>query len=182
MIGSLSFAALRARICSRAICRPIASAMRISAASIATGIGATSLSFAATIGRACGASSSCMIVAASGRPIVIVGAIPGGIGDPPVDGGFVPASAMHADAYLRRKSAFGDLAIDRGSRQPGAVEHGSETDDSFIAGHGARFLRQAIAVAPAPEDWERNARRQALENVRLDPEIVLETEATPWRP
>src|SRR3546814_21051513 len=48
---SLSLAAFRARTCSRAMCRTIASAMRVKAASTAGGARAEGLSFAAVSGR-----------------------------------------------------------------------------------------------------------------------------------
>lgn len=132
----LSFAALRARICSRAMCRPIASAMRVSAASTATGSQGAPLSFAAARRSRRGTSSSCM-AGLPGIARVAIDAIAGGIGDPAVDGGFMPSGAVNADPHLRREGSFGDLAVERRSRQPGAGKDGLEADDAVGGVQGA---------------------------------------------
>src|SRR3546814_4999922 len=104
--------------------------MRVSAASTATGSGATSLSFAAVTGRARGASSSCTI-ALAGRGVVVVGTIMHGIGNPAFDGGFMPSGPVNTDFQLCRERPFGDLAIEGRARQPGAREDGPEADNPF---------------------------------------------------
>jgi len=58
------------------------------------------------------------------------------VGDPAIDVGFLPASAIGADLDLCGKGAFGDLAIDGGSGQPGAGENGLLTDDTVRLAHG----------------------------------------------
>lgn len=52
----------------------------------------------------------------------------GGIGDPAVDFGFMPASPVVADLELSREGAFGDLAIDGGAGQASPGEDGFQAD------------------------------------------------------
>ncbi|NJB88975.1 hypothetical protein GGR90_001127 [Sphingopyxis italica] len=80
---SLSLAAFRARTCSRAMCRPIASAMRVKAASTAAGASAEELSFAAVSVRERGASSF-----------------------------FIPAHHRWVDCHFRRGSRAGRRSTD----------------------------------------------------------------------
>jgi hypothetical protein len=58
------------------------------------------------------------------------------IGDPAIDGGFVPARAVDADLDLRRERALGHLAIERRAGEAGAGEHGLDPDDFVIGIHG----------------------------------------------
>src|SRR5690606_30143210 len=114
--ASLSFAARSARICSLAIWRPIASAIRVSAASVSAARSTGALSFAGTMPRSGRASSSCI---AGPRFIAVIRTIGGGIGDPTADCGLMPPGAVDADLHLARESAFGDLAVDGRARQAG---------------------------------------------------------------
>src|ERR1700735_2972845 len=60
----------------------------------------------------------------------------GGIGDPTVDVGFVPAGAVDADFQLGWERALGDLAVDGGPGQAGAGENGFQADDTGCYEHG----------------------------------------------
>ena len=70
------------------------------------------------------------------------------IGDPLVDGGLAPASAMNADPDLTREGAFGDLAIHGRSGKPGAGQYGFEADNSFGVGHGMHFHFLTVIGSP----------------------------------
>ena len=58
------------------------------------------------------------------------------VGDPAIDVGFLPASAIDADLDLGGKRAFGDLAIDGGPRQAGAGKNGLQANDTIWLTHG----------------------------------------------
>jgi hypothetical protein len=77
-----------------------------------------------------------------------LGAIAGGIGDPAIDGGFMPTCAIDADWHLARECAFGDLAIERRAGQAGAGKHGLYTDDPFSVGHETFFHSLTVDEAP----------------------------------
>ena len=70
------------------------------------------------------------------------------IGDPLVDGGLAPASAMNADPDLTREGALGDLAIHCGSGEASAGEHGFQSDNSFGVGHGTHFHSLTVIGSP----------------------------------
>src|SRR5206468_611388 len=59
-----------------------------------------------------------------------------GVGDPAVDVGFPPTSAVDADPQLGGERALGDLAVDGGPGQAGPRENGFEADDTVWCGHG----------------------------------------------
>src|SRR5690606_12636221 len=61
---------------------------------------------------------------------------PDRIGDPTVDVGFPPSRAVGADLELGRKRALGDLAVDGGPGQAGAVADGVKADDTVWLAHG----------------------------------------------
>jgi hypothetical protein len=56
--------------------------------------------------------------------------------NPAIDVGFMPSRAVDADPDLGREGALGDLAVESGSRQARAGEHGFEADDALWRGHG----------------------------------------------
>ena len=70
------------------------------------------------------------------------------IGDPLVDGGLAPASAMDADPDLTREGALGDLAIHGRSGEASAGKHGFEADNSFWVGHGMHFHSLTVIGSP----------------------------------
>lgn len=72
----------------------------------------------------------------AGSVIVIGGTSSDGIGHRTIDFGFVSARAVSANPDLGWESAFGDLAIDSGPGQAGAIEGGLETDDPIRGGYG----------------------------------------------
>lgn len=57
------------------------------------------------------------------------------IGDPAIDGGFVPTRAMDADRHLPGKAALRDLAVEGGTGKPGTGKNGFQTNDAFGIGH-----------------------------------------------
>jgi hypothetical protein len=71
------------------------------------------------------------------------------IGDPASDFGLSPPSAIGADRYLARECAFGDLAIDGGAGQSGAIEDGFKADDTVRVGHGRGSIRCVCMTPPA---------------------------------
>jgi len=57
--------------------------------------------------------------------------------DPLVDGGLIPACAVDADLHLVGKSAFLDLAVERGAAKARPVEDGLNSYNTISAGcHG----------------------------------------------
>lgn len=70
-----------------------------------------------------------------GDPSGFIGAIGGGIGDPALDGRFMPASAVDADRHLPGECPVRDLAVEGGAGKAGAGQHGLETDNPFMVGH-----------------------------------------------
>lgn len=85
--------------------------------------------------------------------------IPRRIGDPPVDGGFVPTCAVDADLDLSWKRTFGDLAVEGRTRQPGASKYGLEADDPIRVGHGAWFHCLVSVKLPWDQKLSVSARR-----------------------
>ena len=79
--------------------------------------------------------------------IVVVRPVSGGIGDPAIDGGLMPASAMDADWHLPGECPFRDLAVNGGPGKAGAVENGFEANDPIGVGH-KRAFKSCVAKAP----------------------------------
>ena len=53
-----------------------------------------------------------------------------GIGDPAINIGFTPTSAVDADPDLSRECALCDLAVDGGPGQASTIEDGFQADDT----------------------------------------------------
>ena len=70
------------------------------------------------------------------------------IGDPAIDGRFVPASAVDADRYLPGERPLRDLAIESGTGKPGAGQNGLHTNDTIRIVHGAVLSIHGAAHAP----------------------------------
>jgi hypothetical protein len=60
----------------------------------------------------------------------------GGIGDPAVDVGLMPAAPVDADLDLSRECPLVDLAVDGRPGQPGSGNDGFESNDPIWFGHG----------------------------------------------
>lgn len=60
----------------------------------------------------------------------------------------MPTGAVDADRHLPGKAAFRDLAVEGGSGQAGAGQHGLETNDSFLVTHGTHFHSLTVDDAP----------------------------------
>jgi len=72
----------------------------------------------------------------------------GRIGDPAIDGRFVPARAVDADRYLPGERPLGDLAIEGGTGKPGAGQNGLHTDDAIRIIHGAILSSSCCCTYP----------------------------------
>ena len=70
------------------------------------------------------------------------------IGDPAIDGRFVPASAVDADRYLPGERPLRDLAIEGGTGKPSASQNGLHTNDTIRIVHGAVLSIHAAAHTP----------------------------------
>lgn len=57
----------------------------------------------------------------------------------------MPARPVGADFELSRERAFGDLAVDGGSGQPGPSEDGFQTDDTVWFAAWLRCLSLAVS-------------------------------------
>lgn len=60
----------------------------------------------------------------------------------------MPACAVGADLELSRERAFGDLAIDSGSGQPGSGENGFQAYDAIRFAHGWPAFCWLFLTAP----------------------------------
>jgi len=74
-----------------------------------------------------------------------------GIGDPAVDIGFPPASAVDADPDLGRERTLGDLSVYGGPGQAGPAENGFQADDTVWFGHGCAASCRLFLTAPDPD-------------------------------
>jgi hypothetical protein len=76
------------------------------------------------------------------------------IGDPAIDVGFPPASAVDADLDPRRKRALGDLAVDGRPGQAGAGENGFHADDTVWCEHGCAASGRVFLTASGTRQSE----------------------------
>jgi hypothetical protein len=59
------------------------------------------------------------------------------IGNPAIDGGFMPAGAVDADPDLTGKRALCDFSIEGGSGKAGALQDSAQADDTIGFWHGS---------------------------------------------
>lgn len=83
------------------------------------------------------------LVAGSGHPVARR------IGNPAIDLGFAPAGSMDADRYLRRERPFGNLAINRRTRQSCAMKDGFEANDTVWFWHVRVSIAWLLMTLPA---------------------------------
>jgi hypothetical protein len=75
-----------------------------------------------------------------------------GIGNPAIDVGLPPASAVYADPDLGRERAFDDLAVDGGPGEASPSENGFQADDTVWCVHSCAASCRLFLTAPDPKE------------------------------
>ena len=75
------------------------------------------------------------------------------IGDPRVDGGFIPSGTMNADPYLTREAAITDLSVKRGTGQAGSIKNSGQAKDTIRFGHIAGLQSNGMSGGLLVRVW-----------------------------